>query len=222
MNIEIEKYFNKDNLISMISYGMEPEDVFSSTLVAIMQSVDVDSIEKTRKLKHKDVVIMSEEEFFNSSDVFPIEFITMRYSYRIVYGEDILSKVKINTENYRHQLEYEIRSKKQILTRAIREFGKSSRYTAKIMDDLVHQLKILIIHTAHLSQELKTFEYDYMVAIHRISEVSGKKMETLTNLLYSIEQGKYKKYSKGQKLQFLSDLLQDLKDLQRYVDSFEA
>ena len=222
MNLEIEKFFNKDNLISLISYGKDPGDVFSSTLVAIMQSIDIKSIEKTRKLKHKDLVIMSKEEFFNSIDVFPIEFITMKHSYKVIFGEDVLSEIDIDMKNYRHQLEYEVRSKKQILTRAIREFGSTSRYTAKIMDDILNQLKILVIHIAHLSQELKSFEYDYMVAIHRLSEVSGKRMETLTNLLYSIEQNKYKDYGKGQKLQFLSELLQDIKDLQGYVDSFEA
>lgn len=44
-------------------------------------------------------------------DSFPIEFLTMKQHYRIVYGEDVLAKIEIHPEHLRLQCEREMRGK---------------------------------------------------------------------------------------------------------------
>jgi hypothetical protein len=54
---------------------------------------------------------MSEEEVHNSADSFPIEFHDMKERRRVLYGLDVIAELKIDSKNYRRQVEHELRSK---------------------------------------------------------------------------------------------------------------
>lgn len=58
-------------------------------------------------------IIMSKEDLLNSSDVFPIEYKDILDKYKLIFGEDVLKELTLSDENLRHQLEYELRAKKQ-------------------------------------------------------------------------------------------------------------
>ena len=75
----------------------------------------VPAIEWWGKQKHRVPLLMSAEEMRRSADVFSIEFLDMRRSYRLLWGEDVLKALDIPMRLHRVQLEYELREKTILL-----------------------------------------------------------------------------------------------------------
>jgi len=68
-------------------------------------------IKRWQKSKVSTPLILTNEYILSSLDSFPIEFLSMRQNYKVVFGEDALSSVKINDKDLRLQCEREIRGK---------------------------------------------------------------------------------------------------------------
>ena len=64
-------------------------------------------------------LIMGMEELRRSADVFSIELLDMQQSYRVLWGEDVLSALVIPTRFHRVQLEYELREKTILLRQGL-------------------------------------------------------------------------------------------------------
>jgi len=62
---------------------------------------------------------LTEEELMTSSDVFPVKFQSIKESYRVLWGEDVLSRLEISKEYMRLRCEQEI---KNILLRLRRHY----------------------------------------------------------------------------------------------------
>jgi predicted nucleotidyltransferase len=67
------------------------------------------------KEKNRPPLVMGAEELRRAADVFSIELLDMRQSYRVVWGDDVLKTMAIPTRNHRAQLEYELREKTILL-----------------------------------------------------------------------------------------------------------
>lgn len=67
------------------------------------------------KQKHRVPLLMSEEELRRSADVFSVEFLDMKQSYRVLWGEDTLNGLAIPMQFHRAQVEYELREKTILL-----------------------------------------------------------------------------------------------------------
>jgi predicted nucleotidyltransferase len=67
------------------------------------------------KQKHRLPVLLSADEMRRSADVFSIEFLDMRRSHRLLWGEDILKTLEIPMRWHRAQVEYELREKTILL-----------------------------------------------------------------------------------------------------------
>jgi predicted nucleotidyltransferase len=67
------------------------------------------------KQKHRVPLLMSEEELRRSADVFSVEFLDMKQSYRVLWGEDALEGLAIPMRFHRAQVEYELREKTILL-----------------------------------------------------------------------------------------------------------
>ena len=68
-------------------------------------------IKRWQKSKVSTPLILTNEYILSSLDSFPIEFLSMRQNYKVIFGEDALSSVKINDKDLRLQCEREIRGK---------------------------------------------------------------------------------------------------------------
>ncbi len=68
-------------------------------------------MEKWVKIGNHPPMIFTTEEFRNSSDVFPIEFLDMKNNHRVLVGEDPFAGMEIRDWHLRHECEYELRSK---------------------------------------------------------------------------------------------------------------
>jgi hypothetical protein len=65
--------------------------------------------------KHHPPLILSVDELNRSSDVFSIELLDMQQRHRLLYGDDLLTGMKIPMHLHRAQLEYELREKTILL-----------------------------------------------------------------------------------------------------------
>ncbi len=112
-----------DNLISIILYGSAArgEYVYKKSDINFMIVLSDQGIRDIRKAhslvkrwqkRNAETPLMLTKGYIESSlDSFPIEFLTMRESYQVVYGEDVLADIKIDTKDLRLQCERELRGK---------------------------------------------------------------------------------------------------------------
>jgi hypothetical protein len=115
------------NLVSVILYGSaaSPEYVaghsdlnllclLGETSFAAIETL-APAIEWWGKQKHRVPLLMNVDEMRRSADVFSIEFLDMRRSHRLLWGEDILKTLEIPMRLHRAQVEYELREKTILL-----------------------------------------------------------------------------------------------------------
>ena len=67
------------------------------------------------KQKHHAPLLMTAEDLRRGADVFSIEFLDMKLSYRLLWGEDPLKQLEIPMKLHRAQVEYELREKTILL-----------------------------------------------------------------------------------------------------------
>jgi predicted nucleotidyltransferase len=73
------------------------------------------AVEWWAKQKHHAPLLMTAEDLRRGADVFSIEFLDMKQSYRLLWGEDPLQQLEIPMKLHRAQVEYELREKTILL-----------------------------------------------------------------------------------------------------------
>ena len=118
----VKEQFN-DNLLSVIVYGSLIRGNFISgvsdvNLLVLLERVEAPTLlefgKKVFNLFGKYRVtphILSKEEFLNSSDVFPLEYLDIKEHHAILFGKDYTEELQIIKKNLRHQIEDSIRGK---------------------------------------------------------------------------------------------------------------
>ncbi len=99
------------NLISAVKFGSEGEP---NNILFVFKKIDFCFLNKIKPLIQKNKVIpliFTREELFNGADVFPLEFLDIKYPHETIYGEEIIDKIKFNRKYIRTQIEFELRSK---------------------------------------------------------------------------------------------------------------
>src|SRR6266404_2381282 len=125
------------NLVSIILYGSaaagdyvaEHSDVnllcvLRETSFAFLQTL-APAVGWWREQKNRIPLVMGMEELKRSADVFSIELLDMRESYRVLWGEDVLSTLAVAVKFHRVQLEYELRELGEPAADANREAAKN-------------------------------------------------------------------------------------------------
>lgn len=112
----------KERLISVILYGScandECENEFSdiNIIVVIDNLLAVDlknanpGLNDFMKTKNPLPLFMDKDEWFNSCDVYPIEYSDIKDRYRILEGEDIVKPLVLEKKNLRLQCEHETKN----------------------------------------------------------------------------------------------------------------
>jgi hypothetical protein len=88
--------------------------VLGDTSFALIQALAA-TVAWWAKQKHRVPLLMSQEELRRSADVFSVEFLDMKQSYRVLWGEDALKGLVIPMRFHRAQVEYELREKTILL-----------------------------------------------------------------------------------------------------------
>ncbi len=112
-----------DNLITAAVYGSAASGDFSPkssdlNLLLICQRVDQETLKRCLKLvergrkKHITApLFLTREHLDTSADVFPMEFLEFKENHLPVYGEDLLSGLRVDLKNLRYQCEEQIKGK---------------------------------------------------------------------------------------------------------------
>lgn len=119
------------NLASVILYGSSTvgdyvPDSSDTNLLCVLQDTSFAQLGKLTPAvaswtaqKNRTPLIVGMEELRRSADVFSIELLDMQNSYRVLWGEDVLSTLVIPTRFHRVQLEYELREKVILLRQGL-------------------------------------------------------------------------------------------------------
>lgn len=75
----------------------------------------LDTVSRWRKKNVAIPLFMTQSYIDSSRDSFPLEFLTMKNNYRVVYGNDVLSEISFDMKDVRLQCEREIKGKLLLL-----------------------------------------------------------------------------------------------------------
>ena len=112
----------KEGLISVILYGSAASGEFTLrnsnlNLLIVLSDAGLPNLKKctalVNRLKYRkfEALFLSREYIQTSTDVFPIEFLDMKENYSVLFGEDVLKGVQVDTRNLRFQCEQELKGK---------------------------------------------------------------------------------------------------------------
>ena len=110
------------DLVSVVLYGSaasgDQQAKFSDlNVICVFKQVGVAELRKGEKAiqwwvkqKQPAPLLISVEEAQNGHDAFPMEFLDIQQSHRVLYGEDLLAQIEVDLTNHRSQVEHELRS----------------------------------------------------------------------------------------------------------------
>lgn len=134
-----------DKLVSVILYGSFAKGNFipkmsDINLMVVLKKIEFEDLSKAVKIFNswgkigRATPLLFTEEYINRSiDVFPIEFSDMKENYRILYGKDVLSDIKVDDKNLRYACERELKEALIKLRQSFVEARGSSSILQRIM-----------------------------------------------------------------------------------------
>ncbi|MFA5322076.1 MAG: hypothetical protein WC373_05325 [Smithella sp.] len=174
---DYQKAFGKD-LVSLIIYGSAAGGSYVKgksdiNLLVVLTPEVIDRLEKSlavvKQWKKRSVavpLVMTKTFIENSLDCYPIEFLNMKNSHILVYGEDVLAQLNFKPEDLRLQIERELKGKLVLLRQSYLETEGSAR-----------QLKQLI------SRSISTFVFIFNALLYlKQVSVPQKKRDTIKEL----------------------------------------
>lgn len=111
------------NLRSVILYGSAAAEEFvpdrsDFNVLVIVDRLGVPELKSLGgvlrpwvKAGHPPPLCFTAERLKHSTDVFPLELLDIRDRRRVLFGTDVVADLEISTDNLRHELEYELKSK---------------------------------------------------------------------------------------------------------------
>jgi len=141
-----------DNLKSISLYGSAVGEDFipqesNINLLLVMERIDAPDLKKSLRLisqgRKKGIVplLLTVEHMESSTDTFPIEFLEMKDNHILLYGKDILDKLKVNSRNVRLQCEQQLKGGLIRLYQVYLEIGMREK---KMRSLLINSLTSLI------------------------------------------------------------------------------
>lgn len=97
----------KDNLVCICEYFVAD----NKKILFVLKKIDFGWIDKLKEHFNRDYLFLGLDELKDGADVFPLEFLNIKNNYKLVYGEDVVGRLKVEKVDVRRQLEFELRSK---------------------------------------------------------------------------------------------------------------
>lgn len=112
-------------------------------------------------------LLFTAERLQQSADVFPIELLDMKECHKILFGEDVLASIDVQTDNLRLEIEHELRGKLiQLRQQFLLTKGKSGRVKTLMIDSLG---TFLVLFRAALRLFQEDIPATKMDALHALS-----------------------------------------------------
>ncbi|MFA5116773.1 MAG: nucleotidyltransferase domain-containing protein [Candidatus Omnitrophota bacterium] len=151
----------KDELVSVILYGSAARGEFTGresnlNVLIVLKDAGLANLKKCTGLVNRfkfralDPFFLSRKYISDSLDVFPIEFLDMKENYAVLYGEDILKDIQVDTKNLRFQCEQELKAKLVSLRQAYLRQSRNGaalkylmfRYATSLLHILKNMLRV--------------------------------------------------------------------------------
>lgn len=116
----VRKLFG-DNVVGVILYGSFLKDSFTPgvsdvNVLVVLNTADPASLrslgrEGYRMMRKTRItpLVLTRAEFVGSSDVFPMEYMDIVDTHRLLEGEDVTTKLALTPANFRHEVEHQLR-----------------------------------------------------------------------------------------------------------------
>jgi len=174
-----------------------------------------------RGLGHPSPLLMTEEEAHNSADSFPIEFRDMQHHRKVLQGVDVIAHLRVDTKNYRTQVEHELRAKLFRLRQQGAQVLSDPAALLKLCVDSVSTFCTLGRHAlAAGGIEVTGGRRD---AVHRMQEKVGEPSSPL-NLLLDLREGKTGAdhvLEKHDSVDLFAQYLEFIRKMVEYIDRME-
>lgn len=142
------KVFGKE-LLSLILYGsaaggfyIRGKSDINLLVVLTPAGMDkftdvVDTVQSWKKRRVAIPLIMTKEFIKSSLDSYPIEFLGMKNSHILIYGEDVLNELNFNPADLRLQIERELRGKLLLLRQGYLEAEGKPRQLRQLISNSI-------------------------------------------------------------------------------------
>lgn len=153
------------NLVSLILYGsaaggsyIKGKSDINLLVVLTPDGVDrlEDSLAMVKQWKKRNVAVpwvMTKPFIENSLDCYPVEFLNMKNSHLLIYGEDVLAPLNFRPEDLRLQIEKELKGKLVLLRQSFLETEGSIRQLKQLISRSVSAFVFIFNALLYLKQQ---------------------------------------------------------------------
>ena len=192
---DIQNYFKK-SVVSVILYGSAATDEYKPkssdiNFLVVLTDEGIQEIDKVQKMvsrwkKHKiSLPLFVTKMYIESSlDSYPIEFFNMQCSFRVIYGEDVLTNLRFNKNDLRLQCERELKGKLlQLRQGFIMTRGKTRALQILISQSIVTFTSIFKVLLYLRDKEIPQLKSDVILeACREFSEIEEKLFSNLLKI----------------------------------------
>jgi len=210
----------KDNLVAAIKFGTEGEP---NNLLLVFDELDFDMLEQIKPLiiRHKREtnlvpVLFTERGLKDGADVFPLEFLDMKYPHTVLYGKNVINNIKFEKKHVRRQLEFELRSK-LIHLRENYIWIKKDKELRALLLSAVPSLMPLFYGLLFLKNVKKM-----PTKLNALFELIKEKYKIDVGVLKEIKELKDRKVSSDELVGYVKELMKFLDELITIVDKMKV
>ncbi len=186
-----------NDIVSIILYGSAASGAYvprksdinflivlkNDALMKLEDSISI--VEKWLKRRVSIPLFLNLEELRGSVDVFPIEILNFKASYKVAYGDDVISELSIKPEHLRLQCERELRGKLIALRQGyLKTKAKTKEIKQLISGSIVSFIAIFKGLAYLLREKVPTDRIELVNLICNKFEVDSKPFSQCINLHY--------------------------------------
>ncbi len=189
-----------DNLENVVLFGSAATSEFSPefsdiNLLCVLADLSIQKLASLgptirwwMRRKHPAPLLFTGEELERSADVFAIEFLDIKQHHRVLFGEDVFSRVQVRLDLHQRQLRHELRTKLLLLRE---RFVIADGNRQKTVDLLLHSISSFLTLFRHalialgeqapsskqeiLEQSASTLGFDKLVFVQLLEIREGKR-----------------------------------------------
>jgi predicted nucleotidyltransferase len=166
----------EDRLVSVVLYGSaavgDHHGQFSDlNILSVLRLVTPRELSDSapifrwwRELGNPSPLLLSLDEVRTSTDCFPIEFHDIRERHRILFGEDVVKDLEVDTSFYRAQVEHELRAKMLRLRQKAAGVIGDKELLRNLLSDSLSTFCVLFRHALMLAGAASGFEKRQVIA----------------------------------------------------------
>jgi hypothetical protein len=160
--VEAMKDVFKDNLESIILYGSQAGDESSAkhsdhNILLVLKEIRFEDMKASGKAISAWVkngnpapLLFTGEILKESTDVFPVEFFDIKDNYKLLFGTDLVSGLKIDNTHLRHELEFELKGKLIKLRQGYMMYSQDNKKVQELLIRSISTFLTLFKHTVRL------------------------------------------------------------------------